>query len=78
MRLNNKMIKVMLCSKPNPFQLSIKLDIAFIEQVQHFNYLRSKITEEGHSIANMFSRIAQKNRTFQNKNYLLTTNNGTL
>jgi len=39
----------MACSKTNPVKLNIFIDNARIEQVQHFNYLGSKITEDGRS-----------------------------
>ncbi|KAF0750315.1 Uncharacterized protein FWK35_00037690, partial [Aphis craccivora] len=63
-----------LCSKTNPAQLNIFIDNARIEQVQHFNYLGSKITEDGRSKDEILSRIAQAKRAFQNKKHLLTTN----
>lgn len=74
MRLNKKKTKVMACSKTNPAKLNIYIDNARIEQVQHFNYLGSKITEDGRSKDEILSRIAQAKRAFQNKKHLLTTN----
>jgi len=74
MRLNNKKTKVMMCSKTNPAQLNIYIDNARIEQVHHFNYLGSKITEDSRCKDEILSRIAQAKRAFQDKKHLLTTN----
>lgn len=67
MRLNKKKTKVMRCSKTKLAQLNIYIDNARIEQVHHFNYLGSKITEDGRCKDEILSRIAQAKRAFQNK-----------
>jgi len=64
MRLNKKKTKVMVCSKTNPIQLNIKINNARIEQVHHFNYLGSKITEDGRSKADILNRIVQAKKAF--------------
>ncbi|KAF0758393.1 cGMP-dependent 3',5'-cyclic phosphodiesterase-like [Aphis craccivora] len=74
MRLNKKKTKVMKCSKTNLAQLNIYIDNTCIEQVHFFNYLGSKITEDGCCKDEILSRIAQAKRAFQNKKHLLTTN----
>ncbi|VVC40587.1 Reverse transcriptase domain [Cinara cedri] len=74
MQLNKKKTKVMACSKTNQVLLNIHIDNARIEQVHHFNYLGSKITEDGRCKDEIISRIAQAKMAFQNKKHLLTTN----
>jgi hypothetical protein len=74
MRLNKKKTMVMVCSKTNPVQLNIHIDKARIEHVHHFNYLGSKITEDGRCKDEILSRIAQAKRAFQKKRHILTTN----
>jgi len=74
MRSNRKKTKVMVRSKINPIQLNIIIDDARIEQVHHFNYLGSKITEDGRCKDEILNRIAQAKRAFRSKNHLLTTN----
>jgi hypothetical protein len=52
----------MVCSKTNPLQLNINIDNARIEQLHHFHYLGSKITEDGRSKDKILNRIAQAKR----------------
>lgn len=47
------------------------MDNANVEQVQQFNYLVNKITEDGRSKADILCSITQAKRTFQNKKTLI-------
>lgn len=59
--LNKNKTKVIACSKTNPIHLDMKIDNAWcLEQIQYFNCLGSKITDDGRSKADTVSRLAQE------------------
>lgn len=47
MKLNEANIKVLVCSRNEGAQAQIKLDGDTLEQENEYNYLGSKITEDG-------------------------------
>lgn len=57
----------MVSNKVNPIQINIKIDNTFVEQLKYFNYLGSKITEDGCNKDDILSRTARVKRAFQNE-----------
>lgn len=76
MKLNKNKTKVMLCSElDKKKQLNINNNSEPIKQVQNYSYYGGKITKDSESKSRrIINRIAWGKSAFQNKNYLLTTN----
>ena len=75
MRINTNKTKILVCSRNGENQTSIELRNEKIQEVNEFNYLGSKITNDGRSSREILSRIAQAKNAFYKKKNLFTARN---
>lgn len=75
MRINKKKTKVMMISKYQTKDILINVNGNKLDQVKHFRYLGSVLTEEGRSAKEISIRTAQTKAAFTQRRDVLMSHN---
>lgn len=75
MKINTKKTKILVCCRSKENYTPVTLRNEVIKEVSEFNYLGSKITNDGRSCKDITSRIAQAKNAFNKKKGLFTSRN---